>query len=163
VNRGGLIVQQTSGVASSLEEESFMQKSSVFDRFSKSTARSAGHPLAFIAAAGLIVLWLVSGPLFRFSDTWQLVINTATTIVTFLMVFLIQNTQNRDGAAIQIKLDELIRAAAGAHNGLLDLEELSEGEIEAFRKRYLELAEDARTEIRRTDSDTGTPAIEFPS
>ena len=109
------------------------------------------------------MLWLVTGPLFGFSDTWQLAINTATTIVTFLMVFVIQNTQNRDGAAIQIKLDELIRAAQGAHNGLLDLEELSDGELQAFRKKYLELADEARAEIRRTDSDTGTPAIDFPS
>jgi len=140
-----------------------VHRSSVFDRFSKSTAHSAGHPLAFVAAVALIVLWLVTGPLFGFSDTWQLAINTATTIVTFLMVFVIQNTQNRDGAAIQIKLDELIRAAQGAHNGLLDLEELSDGELQAFRKKYLELADEARAEIRRTDSDTGTPAIDFPS
>ena len=140
-----------------------MHRSSVFDRFSKSTAHSAGHPLAFVAAVALIVLWLVTGPLFGFSDTWQLAINTATTIVTFLMVFVIQNTQNRDGAAIQIKLDELIRAAQGAHNGLLDLEELSDGELQAFRKKYLELADEARAEIRRTDSDTGTPAIDFRS
>ena len=140
-----------------------MHRSSVFDRFSKSTAHSAGHPLAFVAAVALIVLWLVTGPLFGFSDTWQLAINTATTIVTFLMVFVIQNTQNRDGAAIQIKLDELIRAAQGAHNGLLDLEELSDGELQAFRKKYLELADEARAEIRRTDSETGTPAIDFPS
>jgi len=140
-----------------------VHRSSVFDRFSKSTAHSAGHPLAFVAAVALIVLWLLTGPLFGFSDTWQLAINTATTIVTFLMVFVIQNTQNRDGAAIQIKLDELIRAAQGAHNGLLDLEELSDGELQAFRKKYLELADEARAEIRRTDSDTGTPAIDFPS
>jgi low affinity Fe/Cu permease len=87
------------------------------------------------------------------------VINTATTIVTFLMVFVIQNTQNRDGAALQIKLDELVRAVEGAHNGLLDLEELSEQELEAFRQKYVELAEKARGEIRH--SDTGTPEIEL--
>jgi low affinity Fe/Cu permease len=136
---------------------------SLFDRFSKAVAHFAGHPVAFAAAAALIALWLVSGPLFGFSNTWQLVINTATTIVTFLMVFVIQNTQNRDGAAIQIKLDELIRSAHGAHNGLLDLEELNESELEAFRKKYLELAEQARSEIRRARSDTGSPKIEFPS
>jgi len=140
-----------------------VHRSSVFDRFSKSTAHSAGHPLASFAAVALIVPLLLTGPLSGFSDTWQLAINTATTIVTFLMVFVIQNTQNRDGAAIQIKLDELIRAAQGAHNGLLDLEELSDGELQAFRKKYLELADEARAEIRRTDSDTGTPAIDFPS
>jgi low affinity Fe/Cu permease len=134
-----------------------------FDRFSKRLAYLAGHSVAFAAALMLIALWLVSGPLFGFSDTWQLVINTGTTIVTFLMVFVIQNTQNRDGAALQIKLDELLRAVKGAHLELLDLEELSEAEIEAFRKKYLQLAEDARVELRRAQSDTGTPQIEFPS
>jgi low affinity Fe/Cu permease len=140
-----------------------MPHRSRFDRFSRWIAHVTGHSVAFAAALALIGLWLVSGPVFGFSDTWQLVINTATTIVTFLMVFLIQNTQNRDGAAIQIKLDELVRAVQGAHNGLLDLEELSEAEIEAFRNRYLQLAEDARAELRRAQSDTGTPQIEFPS
>jgi low affinity Fe/Cu permease len=139
------------------------RRGSPFDRFAKWIAQFAGHPVAFAAAVALIGLWLVSGPLFGFSDTWQLVINTATTIVTFLMVFVIQNTQNRDGAAIQIKLDELVRAVKGAHNGLLDLEELSEAEIEAFRRKYLQLAEDARQQIRRAQSDTGSPQIEFPS
>jgi low affinity Fe/Cu permease len=124
-------------------------RGSAFDRFAKHGARVAGHPFAFAAAAAIIVLWIVSGPLFGFSDTWQLVINTATTIVTFLMVFVIQNTQNRDGEAVQIKLDELIRAVEGAHNSLLDLEELSEGELEKIRAEYLRLAEDAREEIRR--------------
>jgi low affinity Fe/Cu permease len=133
-----------------------------FERLSKWIAQFAGHSLAFAAAVALIGLWLVSGPVFGFSDTWQLVINTATTIVTFLMVFLIQNTQNRDGAAIQIKLDELVRAMNGAHNALLDLEELDEREIEAFRNRYVQLAEEAREEIRRAESDTGTPEIHFP-
>ena len=135
-----------------------MQRRSFFDRFARQVAYFAGHPLAFAAAVVLILLWLVSGPLFAFSDTWQLVINTATTIVTFVMVFVIQNTQNRDGAALQIKLDEIVRAVEGAHNGLLDLEELSEKELEDFRQKYLELAERARSEIRR--SDTGTPDVE---
>jgi low affinity Fe/Cu permease len=125
------------------------RRGSAFDRFARHGARVAGHPVAFAAAAAIIVLWIVSGPVFGFSDTWQLVINTATTIVTFLMVFVIQNTQNRDGEAVQIKLDELIRAAQGAHNSLLDLEELSEGELEKIRKEYLTLAERAREEIRR--------------
>ena len=137
-------------------------RGSPFDRFSKWISHFAGHSAAFVAAVALIGVWLVSGPLFGFSDTWQLVINTATTIVTFLMVFLIQNTQNRDGAAIQIKLDELVRAMEGAHNGLLDLEELSEAEIEAFRQKYVQLAEAARAEIRAAQSDTGTPQIQFP-
>ena len=139
------------------------RRGSPFDRFSRWVAHFAGYSLSFAAASALIALWLISGPLFSFSNTWQLVINTATTIVTFLMVFVIQNTQNRDGAAIQIKLDELVRAVAGAHNALLDLEELKESEIEAFRKKYLQLAEDAREEIRRAQPDTGTPEIEFPS
>ena len=138
-----------------------MQRRSFFDRFARRVAYFAGHPVAFAAHFALIVLWLVSGPLFRFSDTWQLVINTATTIVTFLMVFVIQNTQNRDGAALQIKLDELVRALEGAHNGLLDLEELSEGELETFRKKYVELAEAARDELR-SEPETGTPRVEFP-
>jgi low affinity Fe/Cu permease len=136
-----------------------MQRRSFFDRFARRVAYFAGHPVAFAAAVALIALWLVSGPLFRFSDTWQLVINTATTIVTFLMVFVIQNTQNRDGVALQIKLDELVRAVEGAHNGLLDLEELSEGQLEAFRKKYVELAEKARSELKT--SETGTPTVEL--
>ena len=98
----------------------------------------------FIVAVGVIVVWAVTGPLFGFSDTWQLVINTGTTIVTFLMVFLIQNTQNRDTAAIQIKLDELIRATKGAHNALLDLEELEDDALDAFRAKYGLLAQAAR-------------------
>ncbi len=137
-------------------------RGSPFDRFSKWIAQFAGHSVAFAAAVALIGLWLITGPLFSFSNTWQLVINTATTIVTFLMVFVIQNTQNRDGAAVQIKLDELVRAMNGAHNALLDLEELSEAEIEAFRNKYLQLAEDARSEVRRAESDTGTPGITLP-
>jgi len=136
-----------------------MYRSSPFDRFAKGVARFAGHPIAFAGAVLLILFWIVSGPVFGFSDTWQLVINTATTIVTFLMVFVIQNTQNRDGAAIQIKLDELIRAAEGAHNGLLNLEELSESDLETFRKQYLELAEEARSRAPIGKSDTGTPEI----
>ena len=106
-------------------------------------------------AAGVIVAWVVTGPLFHFSDTWQLVINTGTTIVTFLMVFLIQNTQNRDSEALQIKLDELIRAIEGAHNGLLDLEELEENELDRIRLTYANLAKKAREEMRLGGTDTG--------
>jgi low affinity Fe/Cu permease len=100
---------------------------------------------------------MVTGPLFRFSDTWQLVINTGTTIITFLMVFLIQNTQYRDTEAIQVKLDELIRATQGAHNALLDLEELEEQNLDAFRTEYQALARAARAELSRGIQDTGTP------
>ena len=132
---------------------------SLFARYSKWTAQAAGHPVAFLVAALLVLAWIVTGPLFGFSDTWQLVINTGTTIVTFLMVFLIQNTQNRDSAAVQLKLDELIRAAAGAHNALLDLEELTEADLERLRGRYEELARLAREDLKRGGLDTGSPDL----
>jgi low affinity Fe/Cu permease len=108
-------------------------------------------------AVSVIAVWIVTGPIFGFSDTWQLVINTGTTIVTFLMVFLIQNTQYRDTEAIQLKLDELIRATKGAHNALLDLEELEEEDLDAFRIKYQGLASAARAELSRGVQDTGTP------
>jgi low affinity Fe/Cu permease len=126
-------------------------KKSWFLRFSNALAQVAGHASTFVIAVVLVLAWAISGPMFHFSDTWQLVINTSTTIVTFLMVFLIQNTQNRDTAAMQIKLDELIRAVDKAHNALLDLEELDEKELAIFRKRYEKLAEDARGDLRAAD------------
>src|SRR6187431_488460 len=130
-----------------------------FTRFAKSTSRAAGHPVVFCAAAVVILLWAGSGPLFGFSDTWQLVINTGTTIITFLMVFLIQNTQNRDSEAIQVKLDELIRSTAGAHNVLLHLEELEDAELDRIRELYTGLAEKARQAMRTGSKDTGTPEV----
>lgn len=133
--------------------------SSRFSRFAKWTARATGHPAAFVAAASIILVWGLTGPIFKFSDTWQLVINTGTTIVTFLMVFLIQNTQNRDSHAVQLKLDELIRAANGAHNALLDLEELEESDLERFRVRYEKLARTARDALQRGELDTGAPEL----
>jgi low affinity Fe/Cu permease len=128
-----------------------------YSKFAKVTARLSGRPATFAWAVLLIIAWLVSGPLFGFSDTWQLVINTATTIVTFLMVFLIQNTQNRDSHALQIKLDELIRATQGAHNALLDLEELEEKELDRFRERYAKMAQRARRDMQAGRLDTDTP------
>ncbi len=128
-----------------------------YARFAKWAARVSGRPTTFILALGLIGAWVISGPVFQFNDTWQLAINTATTILTFLMVFVIQSTQNRDTQAIQIKLDELIRATEGAHNALLDLEELEDLQLEAFVKRYETLAEEARAALKRGRSDTGTP------
>ena len=132
-----------------------IKSTSSFTRFAKFTARATGRPMAFIIAVCVIIIWAATGPLFHYSDTWQLVINTSTTTVTFLMVFLIQNTQNRDSEAIQIKLDELIRAIEGAHNALLDLEELEEDDLDRIRKDYEGIAERARLELRKKRSDTG--------
>jgi low affinity Fe/Cu permease len=134
-----------------------MRDTAWYSRFAKGAAHFCGRPRVFVLAVGVIVAWIVTGPIFHFSDTWQLVINTGTTIVTFLMVFLIQNTQNRDTEAIQVKLDELIRATKGAHNALLDLEELEDENLDAFRARYQALASAARTELSLGTQDTGTP------
>ncbi len=120
------------------------KNASFFTRFARWTSRATGTPAAFVTACSVVIVWAVTGPLFGFSDTWQLVINTGTTIVTFLMVFAIQASQNRDSEAIQVKLDELIRSIDGAQNSLLDLEELEESEIERLRKKYRDLASDAR-------------------
>ena len=136
-----------------------MSTSSLFNRLAKWASRFTGRPLSFALALLVVVLWVVTGPLFGFSDTWQLVINTGTTIVTFLMVFLIQNSQNRDTEAIQLKLDELIRATRGAHNALLDLEELEEHELDVFRSRYLALAKAARESRDDDETDRGTPEV----
>ena len=134
-----------------------MRQATWYAQFAKTTAHFCGRPRVFTLAVGTIRVWVLTGPLFGFSDTWQLVINTGTTIVTFLMVFLIQNTQNRDTEAIQLKLDELIRATQGAHNALLDLEELEEERLDAFKARYQALALAARSRLAQGDSDTDTP------
>ena len=126
---------------------------SSFGRFSRQVARATGQPAAFGAALVIVLLWAVVGPFFGFSDTWQLVINTGTTIITFLMVFLIQNTQNRDSEAMQIKLDELIRAIDHAQNALLNLEELEEKDLERIRANYVKLADQARNELQEEDSN----------
>ena len=128
-----------------------------YSRLAKIAAKISGRPATFVLALSVLIVWAVTGPLFHFSDTWQLVINTGTTIVTFLMVFLIQNTQNRDTEAIHIKLDELIRATQGAHNALLDLEELEERTLDEFRARYIALAQAARARRAQGDFDTDTP------
>jgi low affinity Fe/Cu permease len=133
-----------------------MRHTSWFSRIAKKTAQLSGRPVAFALAAGIIVVWAITGPLFGFSDTWQLVINTGTTVITFLMVFLIQNTQNRDTAAIQVKLDELIRVTRG-HNALMDLEELEEEDLEAFRRKYEKMAAAARKMIEEGGVDIDSP------
>jgi low affinity Fe/Cu permease len=137
-----------------------MPRKSWFNRFAKWAAHATGHPFAFLLAVSVILVWALTGPVFGFNDTWQLVINTSTTIVTFLMVFLIQNTQNRDSAALQIKLDELIRSMEGAHNAMLDLEELEEAELEQIRDKYEALAATAREKLGDLTSDTGSPELE---
>ena len=136
-----------------------IRSSHPFTHFAQWTATMTGRPQAFIIAVLVILTWLITGPLFHWSDTWQLVINTGTTIVTFLMVFLIQNTQNRESTAVQIKLDELIRSDSDAHNALLDLENLTEEELVAMKNRYERLAEEAREALRRGGGDTGMPEL----
>jgi low affinity Fe/Cu permease len=135
------------------------KSNSAFIRLAKNTSRASGRPSAFLLASLVVVAWLFTGPLFHYSDTWQLVINTGTTIVTFLMVFLIQNTQNRDSEAVQVKLDELIRATQGAHTALLDLEELEDAELDDIRANYRALATSARDALRRGEVDTGIPDV----
>ncbi|HET8845476.1 MAG TPA: low affinity iron permease family protein [Ktedonobacteraceae bacterium] len=136
-----------------------LYRKSSFSRFAQRVSILMGNPIAFITAVAIIIVWGLSGPIFHFSDTWQLIVNTSTTIITFLMVFLIQNTQNRDNEAIQIKLDELIRSVNGAHNGLLGIEELTDKELNEMRDRYSNLAQLAREELRKGNKDTGTPQI----
>jgi low affinity Fe/Cu permease len=139
----------------SLQQGSTMSIANSFNGFAKWTSRAAGHPSTFGVAVAVILIWAVTGPIFRFSDTWQLFINTGTTIITFLMVFLIQNTQNRDGKAIQLKLDELIRALEGARNKLVDLENLSDEELKKLEKEFQRLhtqSQESDTHIGRAES-----------
>jgi len=133
---------------------------SFFTRVAKGSSRLMGRPVTFTMALLLVLAWAISGPIFGYSDTWQLTINTGTTIVTFLMVFLIQATQNRDAEAIQIKLDEIIRSQAGAHNALLDLEELDEKTLDTIRARYRKLAAKAREDIQNGKLDVGCEDVE---
>lgn len=132
-----------------------------FSHFANTAARVTGHPMCFIVACLVIVVWAVTGPLFHYSDTWQLVINTGTTIVTFLMVFLIQNSQNRDTTAMQLKLDELLRSQAGAANKMLDVEDYTYEELETIRQAYTLLAKKARAkEVAKGKVDTSAAEIE---
>jgi low affinity Fe/Cu permease len=133
-----------------------------FSRFAKWTARATGRPATFLIAVLIVVVWGVTGPLFGFSDTWQLVINTGTTIVTFLMVFLIQSTQNRDAEAVQVKLDEIIRAIGNAKNELLDLEELEEEELDKIRETYTGMAKKARDARAKSGAKSGASRIDTP-
>jgi low affinity Fe/Cu permease len=130
-----------------------------FSSIARRIAVLSGRPAAFLVAVSAVILWSLSGPLFDYSNTWQLVINTATTIITFLMVFVIQNTQNRDTEAMQIKLDELIRATQGAHIALLDLEELDQEQLDRYRRSYEKLAREARERLRNGRLDTDSPDI----
>jgi len=138
-----------------------LRRTGFFARFSRKIANATGHPVVFAGAVAVIILWAASGPVFHFSDTWQLVVNTSTTVITFLMVFLIQSTQNRDTHALQIKLDELIRVTQGAHNALMELEELTDTELELIRSRYLELAKRGRDKLRSEVDDVGAPELKF--
>jgi low affinity Fe/Cu permease len=122
-----------------------------FSRFAGRTAQLVGHPYMFMLAVAVLVLWAVSGPFFHFSDTWQLIINTGTTIITFLVVFLIQNTQNRDAKALHLKLDELIRSHVPAHNDMIDIEKLSDEELDELEKRYAAICEANKARKARKD------------
>ena len=130
-----------------------------FARFARATSRVAGSPAAFIVASSVVISGAVTGPLFAFDDSWQLIINTGTTIATFLMVFLIQNTQYRDAEAVQVKLDELLRVTEGAHNVLMNLEELEESELDRIRDDYVHIAERARNDLRHGMKDTDVPDV----
>ncbi len=142
-------------------EELQVQLPSLFQRFAAQAAREMGHSRTFIAAVAFVLIWLLTGPIFGFSTGWQLVINTGTTIVTFLMVFLIQNTQNRDSMALQLKLDEMIRVTEGAHNALLNLEALDSAELDRIQEHYKQLARVARHDMATGIADTSVVEIDF--
>jgi low affinity Fe/Cu permease len=137
-------------------------KTNWFATMAQSTAKAAGSSTAFIAICGITLIWMVTGPLFDWSDTWQLVINTVTNIVSMLMVFLIQNTQNRESSALQLKIDELLRAVRGAQNAFINLEDLNEEDLNHLKKRYAAIALSARekSDLPSTDVEpaSGTPS-----
>ena len=137
-----------------------------FQKFARTVVRASGHPAAFGLAIGIILVWLLTGPFFHFNNTWLLVIDTVGNIITFLMIFLIRNAQNRESEAVQLKLDELIRATKAAHNSLLDIEELSETELDQIKARFERLARKAReesvaseTEFVTRENQMNTPVI----
>jgi low affinity Fe/Cu permease len=137
-----------------------------FQKFARTVVRASGHPAAFVVAIGIIFVWLLTGPFFHFNNTWLLVIDTVGNIITFLMIFLIRNAQNRESEAVQLKLDELIRATKAAHNSLLDIEELSETELDQIKARFERLARKAReesvvseTEFVTRENQMNTPVI----
>lgn len=138
------------------------RRQNFFDRFSRWVSKKAGSPAAATLATLMVVIWGVTGPIFHFSDTWQLIMNTISSIITFVMVFLIQSSQNRDTGAIQLKLDEMIRATRGAHNELVDVEALSDKEIETLHKRYEKLRDNAERRRREGRSDVDTPETHQP-
>ena len=130
-----------------------------FSRFAALVSHTVGNALTFAAAVIVVLVWALTGPLFHFSDSWQLVINTGTTIITFLMVFVIQHTQNRDSTALQLKLDEVIRALSGAHNSLIDLERLTDAELMEIHRQYERLASEAARRLREGRPDTDSPEV----
>ncbi len=132
----------------------------MFSKISKYMSILLGSSIAFSCAISFVIIWALTGPYFHFSNSWQLVINTTTTIITFWMVFLIQNTQNRDTKALHLKLDEIIRSIQGAHNELLNIEELSDEELQALEDRYHSLAASIKKKLNRGLSDIDTPEIE---
>ena len=138
-----------------------MKKKSLFVAFAEKAAESAGSPIAFMLAVGIVIVWACTGPFFGYSDTWQIIINTGTTIVTFLLVFIIQNSQNRDAKAVHIKLDELIRVTEGAHTALLDLEELTDQELRSICIKYKFIAEQSRELLRSGEVDTHIPEVKL--
>lgn len=133
----------------------------IFSSFAKWLSKTAGSALTFSIALTFVLVWLLLGPHYRYSDTWELVINTATSIITFLMVFLLQNTQNRDTVAIQLKLDEIIRAMVGTHNEMLKVEELPDDKLEAILQEYESLANDIRTRIHKGKTVQKRPKIKI--
>jgi low affinity Fe/Cu permease len=143
----------------SSEEADRPERSDYFSRFARTIAELSGSVWAFMLALAVVIAWAVSGPYFRYSETWQLVINTGTTVITFLMVFIIQHSQNKDTLAIQLKLDELIRATEGAQNAVMDLEDLSHNELKKIYSDYMELASQARSRMDNGNSIETFPAV----